>query len=194
MRTRSAKAGEVDGRLSRQPSGERRRENAALTVCLRGRGRLRSLCRLPLSRLRRSALGLLSLRLLLMPGRGLGRLRAISFQGSGILAFRQEHRNRRIHRHAFCALRDHDFPDRALVDGFDFHRRLVGLDLGDGVARGNAIAFLLQPFRKLALLHGGRQRGHEDGGGHRLILEAGAGGRYASLASITIWGARLPSG
>ena len=191
VRTRTANAGQVEARLLREPSSQRRREDAAVTVRLRGCGRLRSLCRLLL---RRSGLGLLGLRLLLMLWRRLGGLRAIAFQGSGVLAFRQKHRNRRIDRHAFRPLRDHDFSDRALVDGFDFHRRLVGLDLCDCVARGNVIAFLLQPLRKLALLHGGRQRGHEDGSGHRLILEAGGDGSYASLASITIWGARLPSG
>ena len=49
-----------------------------------------------------------------------------------------------------------------LVDRLDLHRRLVGLDLGDDVAGFDLVAFLLQPLGKVALLHRGRQRRHED--------------------------------
>ena len=45
--------------------------------------------------------------------------------------------------------------DRALVDRLELHRRLVGLDLGEDVAGGDAVAFLDQPFGQRALLHGG---------------------------------------
>ncbi len=84
----------------------------------------------------------------------------------------KKHRNRRVHRHALRPFGDHDLADHALVHRLDLHGRLVGLDLGDGVAGGDLIALLLQPFRKLALLHGGRQRGHEDGSRHGVILGA----------------------
>src|SRR5262249_18541727 len=39
-------------------------------------------------------------------------------------------------------------------------------DLGDDVARLDALALGNQPLGELALLHGGRQRGHQDLGGH----------------------------
>jgi hypothetical protein len=55
-----------------------------------------------------------------------------------------------------------DLAERALVDGLDLHRRLVGLDLGDDVAGLDGLAFLLQPFGEVALLHGRRQRRHQD--------------------------------
>jgi hypothetical protein len=54
-----------------------------------------------------------------------------------------------------------DLADDALIDGLDFHRRLVGLDLGDHVAGGDAVALLDQPFGERALLHGRRQGGHQ---------------------------------
>ncbi|MEJ0041717.1 MAG: hypothetical protein WDM81_05685 [Rhizomicrobium sp.] len=43
---------------------------------------------------------------------------------------------------------------------------LVGLDLGQDVAGLDGVAFLDEPFGKLALLHGGRQGGHENLSGH----------------------------
>ena len=52
--------------------------------------------------------------------------------------------------------------ERALVDGLDLHGRLVGLDLGDDVAGLDRVAFLLQPFGELALLHRRRERGHQN--------------------------------
>ena len=57
---------------------------------------------------------------------------------------------------------DQDLADRAFVDGFDFHRRLVGLDLGDDLAGLDLVADVHEPLGEVALLHGRRQRGHED--------------------------------
>ena len=51
-----------------------------------------------------------------------------------LFAFRSEHGDRRVDLHALGALGDQDLAERALVDGLDLHRRLVGLDLGDDVA------------------------------------------------------------
>ena len=50
--------------------------------------------------------------------------------------------------------------DRAFVDRFELHRRLVGLDLGQDVAGRHAVAFLDQPFGERALFHRRRERGH----------------------------------
>ena len=53
-------------------------------------------------------------------------------------------------------------PIRPLVDRLDLHRRLVGLDLGDHVARLDGVALLLEPLGEVADLHGRRQGGHQD--------------------------------
>src|SRR5690606_5566558 len=54
-----------------------------------------------------------------------------------------------------------DLAERAFVDRFHFHRRFVGLDLGDNVARFHGVAFAFDPLRKIALLHRRRERGHQ---------------------------------
>src|SRR5581483_2639632 len=58
--------------------------------------------------------------------------------------------------------RHQDLAERAFVDRLDLHGRLVSLDLGDHVAGLHPLALFLQPFGEVALLHRGRQRGHED--------------------------------
>ena len=55
---------------------------------------------------------------------------------------------------------------RALVHRFVFHRRLVGLDLGDDVTRLDLVALFLEPLGEVALFHRGRQRRHQDVDGH----------------------------
>ncbi len=57
---------------------------------------------------------------------------------------------------------DQNFAERAFVRRLDFHRRLVGLDLGNDVAGLDLIALFLEPFGEIALLHGRRERGHEN--------------------------------
>ena len=84
----------------------------------------------------------------------------------GAFAVGQNGRDRRVDGDVGGAFRDQDLAERALIGRLDLHRRLVGLDLGDDVARLDRLAFLLQPFRKVALLHGGRQRGHQHLNGH----------------------------
>ena len=91
--------------------------------------------------------------------------RRLAGAGAGrfhVLAVAGEHRDHIIDRHVLGALRHHDFGKRALVDGLDFHRRLVGLDFGDHVAGLDLVALFLEPLRKVALLHRRRQRGHQD--------------------------------
>jgi hypothetical protein len=57
---------------------------------------------------------------------------------------------------------DQDGLDHAFVDGFDFHRRLVGFDLGDHVAGLDGVTHLHVPLGEGSLFHGGRQGGHQD--------------------------------
>ncbi|KEQ51483.1 hypothetical protein BV95_04254 [Sphingobium chlorophenolicum] len=64
--------------------------------------------------------------------------------------------------HALGALGHHDLADLAFVDRFEFHRRLVGLDLGQYVAGADLIPGLHQPFGQRAFLHRRRQRRHLD--------------------------------
>ena len=90
-------------------------------------------------------------------------------RGLHVLAFRRQHRDELVDRHVGGAFRHHDLGQHAVVDGLVFHRRLVGLDLGDHVAGLDLVAFLLEPARKVALLHRGRQRGHEDVDGHGMF-------------------------
>ena len=64
-------------------------------------------------------------------------------------------RDRRPHLDVLRPRLDQQGLDRALVDGLDLHGRLVGLDLGDHIARAHGVAHLDQPFGEPALLHGG---------------------------------------
>ena len=84
----------------------------------------------------------------------------------GAFAVGQNGRDRRVDRDVGGAFGDQDPAERALIGRLDFHRRLVGLDLGDDIARLDRLAFLLQPLRKVALFHGGRQRRHQHLNGH----------------------------
>ena len=88
-------------------------------------------------------------------GIGLGRSGRVN-----ALAFAGHDRDRRADLHAVGAFRNKDFRDLALVDRFELHRRLVGLDLGEDVAGLHVVAFLDEPFGKRALLHRGGKRGH----------------------------------
>ena len=86
-----------------------------------------------------------------------------------VLAVAGQHRDDVVDRHVLRAFRHQDLRDRALVDRLDLHGRLVGLDLGDDVAGLDLVAFLLQPLGEVALLHRGRQRGHQDVDGHQAL-------------------------
>jgi hypothetical protein len=80
-----------------------------------------------------------------------------------------DHGDRRIDGDVIGAFGHQNFAERALVDRFHLHGGFVGLDLGDDVAGFDGVAFFLQPLGEIALLHGGRQRGHEDFGRHGLL-------------------------
>jgi hypothetical protein len=101
----------------------------------------------------------------------------------GVLTFRQDHGDGRVHRYIVGALRDENLAERALIDGFHFHRGFVGFDLGDHLTGFDLVALLLVPFCKIALLHGGRERGHEDLNGHG---RAFAGRRLATSSSVNV--------
>src|SRR5204863_10102472 len=107
----------------------------------------------------------------------------------GGLAVSQNGRDRSVHRHVGGAFGDQYLAKRALVGGFDFHRRLVGFDLGDDVARLDRLAFLFQPFRKVPLLHGRRKRGHQHldwHGGSRTTHSWGCNARRRSAIDVGI--------
>ncbi len=70
-----------------------------------------------------------------------------------VLALAQDHGDRRVDLHILGAVRHQDLAQRALVDRLDFHRRLVGLDLGQHIAGFDRVAFVLQPLGELALGH-----------------------------------------
>ncbi len=88
-------------------------------------------------------------------------------QRGGVLALAQDHGDRRIDRHVVGSFRHQNFSERALVDRLDLHGGFVGLDLGDHVAGFDGVAFFLEPLGEIALLHRGRERGHEDFNRHR---------------------------
>src|SRR6516162_1673320 len=100
-------------------------------------------------------------------GAGAGRAEAATPVEAGggrldVLPLLRQHGDERLDRHVLRALRHHDLGERALVDRLVFHRCLVGLDLGDHVAGLDLVALLLEPLGEVALLHGRRQRGHQD--------------------------------
>ena len=98
------------------------------------------------------------------PSRGSSRFGCSS--SPGILILTSQRGDHRADFHPFAAFRDCNRYDRAFVDRFEFHRRLVGLDFGHDVAGPDGIARLDQPFGKGALLHRRRERGHLDFDGH----------------------------
>jgi hypothetical protein len=57
-------------------------------------------------------------------------------------------------------------PQNAFCLRFDFDNRLVGLDLHEGLALGDAIPFFLTPGHQLASFLSHLERGHDDAYGH----------------------------
>ena len=166
MRAGAVDARQFDAGFLGETAGERRREDAGVAVGLRSRLRRGPVLAQPL---RASGAGC---------GRrwcGSSRLRGGCFGGfrrrcsacSGacrlhVLAVAGQNRDDVVDRHVLRTFRHQDLRDRALVDGFDFHRRLVGLDLRDHVAGLDLVALFLEPLGKVALFHRGRQRGHQN--------------------------------
>ena len=71
---------------------------------------------------------------------------APALMSRGALAVAQDHGDRRVHRDIGGAFRHQDLAERAFVDRLDFHRGLVGLDLGDHVAGLHLVALALHPL------------------------------------------------
>ena len=97
-------------------------------------------------------------------------------------------RDDRADLHAFGAFGHGDRGDHAFVDRFEFHRRLVGLDLGHDVAGRHRVAHLDQPFGQRAFFHGRRKRGHLDVDRHGLAWSS----RWASWYHATVSGQIAP--
>ena len=95
---------------------------------------------------------------------GGGRCRAVDIVRA--FAFFQQNGDSGVHLHAFGAFLDQDLADGAFVNGFEFHRGLVGFDLGQNVTRRDFIAFLDQPFGQRAFFHGRAEGGHKNFGCH----------------------------
>ncbi len=93
---------------------------------------------------------------------GLGHRRGADLDRGSVFTLAEQNGDRCVHGNVGRAFGDKDLSKFSLVDGFDFHRRLVGFDLGDDIAGLHRVAFLLQPLGKVALLHRGRERGHQD--------------------------------
>ncbi|MCY1227703.1 hypothetical protein D9M72_399890 [compost metagenome] len=74
----------------------------------------------------------------------------------------QQHGDRRVDLDALGAGGNQELADRAFVDGFDFHRRLVRLDFSDDVAGRHLVSLVLQPFRERAFLHRRGKGGHKN--------------------------------
>ena len=89
-----------------------------------------------------------------------------------ILARGGDDADRRIHGDILGAVGDEDFRQCAFVDRFDFHSRLIGLDLREHIAGFDRIAFFFEPFGELAFLHSRREGGHQNIGRHRKSLPA----------------------
>jgi len=92
--------------------------------------------------------------------RRLFRFRFCSLRRGDLFALFREHGNELADRNVLRSRGNDDLRHNTLVDGFNLHRRLVGFDLGDDVARRDLVAFLHQPFRERPHRHRGRQRGH----------------------------------
>ena len=127
-------------------------------------------------------------------GYGFLRRRRRVRDGGRVLALGDQDADHGVDRNPFGALGHDDLAQHALVDRFDLHRRLVGLDLGDDVPGLNGIALVLEPFGEVSLGHGRRQCRHQDIDRHRMscLGSVRAQPRYStSLAARTTsstWG------
>ena len=75
-------------------------------------------------------------------------------QGRGVLAIFKEDCNGLVYRNAFSPFRDEQLSDRAFIDRLNLHRRLVGFDLGNHIARRNIVALLDKPTGERPFRHG----------------------------------------
>ena len=90
-----------------------------------------------------------------------------------IFAFASQDGDWRTDLNALLAFRNEDLCNCALVHGLDFHRRLIGFDFGENVARGDLVSLLHQPFCEGSFLHRGGERGHLEFDGHNKQVRRG---------------------
>ena len=57
------------------------------------------------------------------------------YSSCGVLAFGHNDGDGCVHRDVLRAFGDDDLAENAFIDRFEFHRRLVGFDLGEDLAR-----------------------------------------------------------
>jgi hypothetical protein len=99
--------------------------------------------------------------------RGLGGGRGWRGAGRGhVLTFFYKNGDGAVDLHALGAFGHEDLAHDAFVHGLEFHRGLVGLDLGEDVPGGDGVTLLHQPFGERTFLHRGGERGHENFGCH----------------------------
>src|SRR5579885_2737085 len=99
---------------------------------------------------------------------------------------RPKHRDDVVDRHVVGAFRHHDFREHAFVGGFEFHRRLVGFDLGEHIAALDFVALPLQPAQKIAFVHRRRKRWHQNIHGH-IDPRSGARELYCGWSASSRW-------
>ena len=87
--------------------------------------------------------------------------------GSCGFPFPAHHRNHRTHLHTLGSFGNQDLTDDALIDSFEFHRRLVSLDLGEDIAGFDCVALLDQPLGQRPFLHRRRKRRHFEFNAHQ---------------------------
>ena len=86
-------------------------------------------------------------------------LRLIIIQSLFIFAFFQNQRDDLVDLYGLRPVR-HQYPgQRALVDGFDFHCRLVGFDFGDDLTRLDLVALFLTHLARLPSVIVGERAG-----------------------------------
>jgi hypothetical protein len=95
---------------------------------------------------------------------GLGRLGGYRSGGCGIIAFAlfEQNGDQAVDLDARAALGDDNLADETLIDGLEFHRGLVGLDLGDDLAGLDLVTLFDQPFGERALFHRRGKCGHQN--------------------------------
>ena len=192
-------AGEVEAGLLRHAACQRARLDPTVVVVRLRRGGGLAAPVGPGSSL--AGIGVVPGGLLLLLGYRLGGLAAAlaglgldflvrALQFGGVLVLAEQQGDHLVDRHVVGALGDEDLADLALIDRFDLHGRLVGLDLGQDVAGADLVALLDEPFRERALGHGRRELGHGDLDRHGRSPNADAsvvgvadvpGGRYDLL-------------
>eukprot|EP00955_Chlamydomonas_euryale_P117031 366450-Chlamydomonas_euryale.AAC.36 len=81
-------------------------------------------------------------------------------EGSHMFLLLHDDSHQRANSHILTPSRHDDLCDKAVLLVFKCERRLVGLDLGEHVARLDLVPLRNRPTDNVATLHGGRQRRH----------------------------------